>query len=85
MDCCFCFSGKVMKNDTFVFLAKERNLILLFFFYNVDICNMIVVFVIKECNHDTNAMPFLLFREQRPQNIFCQGLFGIDWCFCISI
>ena len=28
-----------------------------------------------------NAMPFRLFREQRPQNIFCHGLFGIDWWF----
>ena len=40
--------------------------------------------VIKECNHGTNAMPFRLFIEQRQQNIFCQGLFGIDWCFCFS-
>ena len=30
---------------TFVFLAKERNLILLFFFYNVNICNMILLFL----------------------------------------
>ena len=39
MDCCFCFSSKVMYKDTFVFPAKECNLILLFFFYNVNICN----------------------------------------------
>ena len=26
-------------------------------------------------------MPFRLFREQRQQNIFCQGLFEIDWWF----
>ena len=30
---------------------------------------ILLYYVIKECNHDMNAMPFRLFREQRPQNI----------------
>ena len=45
---------------------------------------ILLYYVIKECNHDMNAMPFRLFREQRPQNIFCQELLGIDWWFCSS-
>ena len=46
---------------------------------------MIIFFVIKECNHDTNAMRSRLFREQSPPNIFCWGLFGIDWCFVFPV
>ena len=43
---------------------------------------ILLYYVIKECNHGTNAIPFHLFREQRPPNIFCQELFGIDWWLC---
>ena len=33
-------SENKIKYDTFVFLAKECYMILLFFFYSVNICNM---------------------------------------------
>ena len=58
------------------FLTKRQSYVI--FFYRKGMYHDTFVFVIKECNHDTNAMQFSLFREQRPPNIFCQGLFGID-------
>ena len=34
--------SEIISMDIFVFLAKEYNLILLFSFYNVNICNIIL-------------------------------------------
>ena len=44
---------------------------------------ILLYYDIKECNHGTNPMNFRLFIEQRPQNIFCQELLGIDWWFLL--
>ena len=46
----------MMYYDTFVFLAKECNMILLFFLYSVNICNMTLLLFVE-------SRPFVLLEN----------------------